>query len=79
MESLVHSEVGRGLVETGHNAGRQDIPEDEVAGPEELLHLVLADVDVGWRSVRRLRVLCPAITTMDGCWIFFQDNFIFHQ
>ena len=46
MESLVDSQISRGLVETAHKAGWQDISEDQEASPMEVLHLVLADINV---------------------------------
>ena len=46
MESLVNPQVSRGLVETGHKVGWQDISEDQEASPMEVLHLVLADINV---------------------------------
>ena len=46
MESLVQSEVSRGLVQTDHNIRRQDVSQDQETGPVELGHFLLADIDV---------------------------------
>ena len=60
MESLVDSQVSRGLVETAHNVRWEDIPEDQEASPVEVLHLLLTDINVRWWSVGRPGVFCSA-------------------
>ena len=65
VESLVDSQVSRCLVETGHNICWQNISEDQEACSMELLHLLLTDIDIRWRSVGRTRMFCSVAATHD--------------